>query len=226
MFKHILFDADNTLFDFDQMERNAFFDTMRAFFVPCDDALYNRYRAANRLLWLEFEQGRTDRAEALAKRFEVLLDGMDIDGAGMNQLYQYNLAEHTVMMPYALELCEALSRSFELSIVTNGVGPTQRRKLDHTPLEPYFAFQFISEEVGVSKPDIRFFEHVMDALGNPDRGDVLIVGDSLTSDIQGGMNAGLSTCWLNREGAPVPEGYRIDYMIGGLEELEDILLAE
>lgn len=224
MFKHILFDADNTLFDFDQMERNAFFDTMNAFLVPCDDALYNRYRAANRLLWLEFEQGRTDRDHALAMRFTVLLDGMDIDGAAMNQLYQHNLAERTVMMPYAKELCERLSQKYVLSIVTNGVGPTQRRKLDHTPLEPYFTHQFISEEVGVSKPDVRFFEHVFATLGNPARDTVLIVGDSLTSDMQGGMNAGISTCWLNREGDAAPEGYRLDYEIRALEELAGILL--
>ena len=226
MFKHILFDADNTLFDFDLMEKNAFFDTLRAFSVSCDDALFSRYRAANRLLWLEFEQGRADREEALARRFEVLLDGMSIDGADMNRTYQHNLAAHTAMMPYALELCERLCRAFELSIVTNGVGPTQRRKLKNTPLEPYFPRQFISEEIGVSKPDVRFFAHVLNALGNPDRAEVLIVGDSLTSDIQGGMNAGLKTCWLNREGASAPDGYSIDYVIGGLKELEGILLAE
>ena len=225
MFKHILFDADNTLFDFDQMERNAFFDTMHAFNVPCDDALYTRYREANRLLWLEFEQGRSDREKALAQRFTRLLSGMDIDGAEMNKLYQFNLAEHTVMMPYALELCERLSPRYELSIVTNGVGPTQRRKLDHTPLEPYFARQFISEEVGVSKPDVRFFDHVLDALGNPHRDTVLIVGDSLTSDMRGGMNAGIRTCWLNREGEPLPEGYRLDYVIRALAEMEGILLG-
>ncbi len=225
MFKQILFDADNTLFDFDQMERNAFADTMRAFSVPYDDALYSRYREANRLLWLEFEQGRSDREQALAQRFTVLLDGMDIDGADMNRLYQYNLAEHTVMMPHALELCEALNGLFELSIVTNGVGPTQRRKLEHTPLAPCFPRQFISEEIGVSKPDVRFFTHVLNALGNPDRDEVLIVGDSLTSDIQGGMNAGIRTCWLNRDGDKVPGGYRVDYVIGGLRELEGILLG-
>ncbi len=225
MFKHILFDADNTLFDFDQMERNAFFDTMHAFNVPCDDVLYTRYREANRLLWLQFEQGRTDREHALAQRFTLLLDGMDIDGADMNRLYQFNLAEHTVMMPYALELCERLSRRYELSIVTNGVGPTQRRKLDHTPLEPYFARQFISEEIGVSKPDVRFFHYVLDALGNPERDAVLIVGDSLTSDMQGGMNAGIRTCWLNRVGDTAPDGYRLDYVIRGLAELEGILLG-
>lgn len=226
MFKHILFDADNTLFDFDQMERNAFFDTLQAFDVPCDDALYIRYREANRLLWLQFEQGRADRTEALAQRFELLLCDMDIDGAEMNRVYQHNLAEHTVMMPYALELCEHLSPIYELSIVTNGVGPTQRRKLSHTPLKPFFSRQFISEEIGVSKPDVRFFTHVLNALGHPDRDAVLIVGDSLTSDMQGGMNAGIKTCWLNREGDPVPDGYRLDYVITGLRELEDILPAE
>ena len=81
---------------------------------------------------------------------------------------------------------------------------TQRSKLARTPLKPYFERHFISEEIGFSKPDVRFFQHVMAALDHPDPSRVLIVGDSLTSDIQGGMNAGIVTCWLDREGAPLP----------------------
>jgi YjjG family noncanonical pyrimidine nucleotidase len=224
MFRHILFDADNTLFDFDQTERAAFARTMEAFSVVHDDALFSRYKEANLLLWRALEQGKADRAVELVRRFERLLPDLEFSAADMNHTYQSNLVEHTVLMPYALELCEKLSPVKELSIVTNGVGHTQRRKLERSAIAPYFPRQFISEEIGVAKPDIRFFAHVMDALDHPDPDSVLIVGDSLTSDMQGGMNAGIKTCWLNRAGEPVPEGYRIDYVIGGLRELEDIVL--
>jgi len=223
MFKHILFDADNTLFDFDEAERNAFAQTMNAFSVPRDEALFSRYREMNRRLWLDLEQGKADKAVELVRRFERLLPGRDFSAEEMNRTYQKGLVEQTVLMPYARELCEKLSPLAELSIVTNGVGYTQRHKMERSAIAPYFSRHFISEEVGFSKPDIRFFTHVMDALDNPDPSGVLIVGDSLTSDIQGGMNAGIKTCWLNRYGQPAPEGYRIDYTISGLRELEDIV---
>jgi YjjG family noncanonical pyrimidine nucleotidase len=224
MFQHILFDADNTLFDFDQMERGAFLRTMQAFDVPCDDALFSRYREMNRQLWLVLEQGKADRAFELVHRFRRLLPDHDFSAEEMNKAYQRHLVEQMVPMEGALAVCEQLCKVAALSIVTNGVGPTQRGKLKRSPLEPYFPRQFISEEVGFSKPDIRFFEHVMAALDYPDPSRVLIVGDSLTSDIQGGMNAGIVTCWLNRDGVPLPEGYRADYIIGGLHELLDIVL--
>jgi YjjG family noncanonical pyrimidine nucleotidase len=226
MYKHILFDADNTLFDFDLAERNAFALTMRAFSVPGDEALFVRYREMNRKLWLDLEQGLVDRRVELVRRFERLLPGMDFSAADMNQEYQKNLVEQTVLMPYALELCQKLSGTAALSIVTNGVGTTQRRKMQRSAIAPFFSRHFISEEIGVAKPDLRFFEHVLDALENPPPSSVLIVGDSLTSDMQGGMNAGLVTCWLNRSGEPVPPGYRIDYEIGALDELEGILLGD
>jgi len=223
MFEHILFDADNTLFDFDKAERHAFMRTMRAFSIPYDDALFHRYRELNRQLWLKLEQDMTDKTIHLVNRFRQLLPDHEFSADEMNQTYQCQLIEHMELMDDALAVCEELSRYAELSIVTNGVGPTQRGKLARSPLAPYFERQFISEEIGYSKPDIRFFKHVMAALGNPDPSRVLIVGDSLTSDIQGGMNAGIVTCWLNRSGEPLPEGYRADYVIGGLKELPDIV---
>jgi len=223
MFQHILFDADNTLFDFDKAEQKAFMRTMEAFSIPCDDALFYRYREMNRQLWLRLERDITGKAFELANRFRRLLPDYEFSAEEMNQTYQNQLVEQTELMEDALPVCEQLSRRAELSIVTNGVGPTQRSKLARTPLAPYFEKQFISEEIGFSKPDIRFFQHVMTALDHPDPSRVLIVGDSLTSDIQGGMNAGIVTCWLNREGAPLPEGYRADYVIGSLKELLNIV---
>lgn len=226
MYKHILFDADNTLFDFDHAERSAFGLTMDAFSVSYDDEIYSRYSAVNARLWREFEQGLLDRDGVLVRRFEMMFPEMAAAAADINSAFQQHLVAQAVLLPHALELCEKLSRVAALSIVTNGVGASQRRRIEASGIAPYFPRLFISEEIGVPKPDIRFFTHVLDALGNPDLDTVLIVGDSLTSDIRGGMNAGIATCWLNRGGAPVPEGYRLDHVVGSLRELEDILLAE
>lgn len=223
MFQHILFDADNTLFDFDGAERRAFVRTMQAFSIPYDDALFHRYWEMNRQLWLMLEQDKADKAFELVHRFRRLLPDHEFSAEEMNQTYQSQLVEQMELMEDALAVCERLSGRAVLSIVTNGVGPTQRGKLARSPLAPYFPRQFISEEIGFSKPDIRFFQHVMAALEHPDPARVLIVGDSLTSDIRGGMNAGIATCWLNRGGAPLPEGYRADYVINGLKELLGIV---
>mgnify|MGYP000943704793 CR=1 FL=1 len=129
MFEHILFDADNTLFDFDRAERRAFMRTMEAFSIPCDDGLFHRYREMNRQLWLRLEQDITGKAFELVNRFRRLLPDHEFSAEEMNKTYQSQLVEQTELMEDALMVCEQLSERAELSIVTNGVGPTQRSKL-------------------------------------------------------------------------------------------------
>ncbi len=223
MYTHLLFDVDNTLLDFDEAERNAFIQTMRTHFVPWDEAMLSRYVGINKQLWLDFEQGKVDKETVQLRRFEILLSGTALSSAAVNRTFQENLALHAALMPYAEAVCERLSAQAELSIVTNGVGATQRQKITRTGISRFFHHLFISEEIGFPKPDPRYFAHVMNTLGNPECNSVLIIGDSLTSDIQGGMNAGFVTCWFNPRKEPVPPGYRVDFEIVDLRELEQIV---
>ena len=222
MYKHILFDADNTLLDFDTAERNAFAQTMQHHSVPWDEALLSRYSSINKQLWLDFEQGHVDKETVQLRRFEMLLSSMELSSTDVNRTFQENLSAQISLMPYAQEVCEHLSQHAKLSIVTNGVGATQHNKMMRSGLRPYFHHLFISEEIGFPKPDPRFFAHVLDTIGKPECASVLIIGDSLTSDIQGGMNAGIATCWFNPRKEPLPPGYRVDYVIEDLRELEKI----
>jgi len=222
MYSHILFDADNTLLDFSKAERNAFILTMQDHSLPWDEAMLSRYIEINISLWQELERGLIDKETVLLRRFDMLLEGDMVSSADVNRTFQLYLASQSELMSGAQEVCEALSQRALLSIVTNGVATTQRQKIHRSGLLPYFSRHFISEELGFPKPDIRFFEHVMNELGHPDPASVLIVGDSLTSDIQGGMNAGIATCWFNLHREPVPSGYRIDHVIEDLYGLLDI----
>jgi 2-haloacid dehalogenase len=223
MYSHILFDADNTLLDFSKAERIAFIQTMQAHSIPWDEAMLSRYVGINAGLWQEFEKGLVDKETVQVRRFEMLFGCASVSCADINASFQKHLSEQAHLMPFAKEVCEGLSRVAKLSIATNGVGATQRRKLMNCAVWPYMTRLFISEELGFPKPDPRFFDHVLRELGGPERSRVLIVGDSLTSDIQGGMNAGLATCWLNPGGQAVPDGYRADYVIRDLRGLFDIV---
>jgi len=223
MYSHILFDADNTLLDFSKAERNAFILTMDAHSLPWDEAMLSRYVEINIRLRQELERGLIDKKTVQLRRFEILFGDRAVPSADINRTFQQHLAAQSELMPGAGEVSEALSQRAELSIVTNGVGTTQRQKMNRSGLLPYFSRLFISEDLGFPKPDLRFFEHVMSELGHPDPASVLIVGDSLTSDIQGGMNAGVATCWFNLHSKPIPTGYRIDHVIEDLYGLLDIV---
>ncbi len=223
MYSHILFDADNTLLDFSKAERSAFILTMQDHSLPWDEALLNQYIEINISLWQEFERGLIDKETVQLRRFDMLFGSASVSSADVNHTFQLHLSAQSELMPGAREVCEALSRHTELAIVTNGVGATQRRKMNRSGLLPYFSHLFISEDIGYPKPDPRFFEHVMSELGQPHPASVLIIGDSLTSDIQGGMNAGVATCWFNLHRKPVPTDYRIDFVIEDLYSLLDIV---
>ena len=223
MYSHILFDADNTLLDFSKAERNAFIRTMEVHSLPWDEAMLSRYVQINIRLWQELELGLIDKETVQLRRFDILFEGASVSSAAINRTFQQHLAAQAELMPGAREVCEALSQRAQLSIVTNGVATTQRQKIHRSGLLPYFDRHFISEDLGFPKPDIRFFEYVMSELGHPDPTSVLIVGDSLTSDIQGGMNAGIATCWFNLHHKPVPSGYRIDHVIEDLRSLLKII---
>ena len=156
MYTHILFDADNTLLDFSKAERSAFTQTMQAHSVQWDEALLSRYVDINISLWQEFERGRIDKETVQLRRFDMLLEGTGISAAELNRTFQTHLSAEAHLMPHAKEVCEALSAHAELSIVTNGVGPTQRKKVASTTIWPYFRHLFISEELGFPNPTCGF----------------------------------------------------------------------
>lgn len=198
----VLFDADNTLFDFDAAEPQALDLTLAEYGYPVDGKSRNCYLAVNRDLWARFDRGEVKREWLVVERFAALQRtlGGHHDPAEMNTFYLARLAEAGCLLPGAEELCRALVPSCTLAIVTNGVASAQRGRFDRSPLKELIPWLFISEEVGYQKPQRQFFDAVLSAMSLPPSAQIVVVGDSLTADILGAVNAGLDSIWYNPNG--------------------------
>ena len=224
----ILFDADNTLFDFDRAEEEALRATLARYGLPVTARSVAAYLAINRELWARFDRGEVSREWLVVERFARLLRtlGRPGDPAAMNRAYLTRLGEGAFLLPGAEALCRALAPRCTLAIVTNGVALAQRARFEASPLRDVVPWLFISEEVGASKPDPAFFAPVLRALGEPDRARVLMVGDNLLTDIRGGINAGLDTAWFNPHPLPGGPDVRPTWEVDGFPALEALILGD
>lgn len=224
-YPYLLFDADNTLFDFDQAERNAHLLLCRAHGLAFSEEGYQLYHKCNADLWRDFDRGLCTKEYLLVERFRryLAITGERADPEALNRDHLRALGEGAMLLPGAEELCRVLSRDHRLYLLTNAVASVQKARFANSAIAPYFQGAFISEEVGVGKPDPAYFDYVFHAVPGLARDNALVIGDSLTSDIQGANNAGLPCCWFNPKGQPRPQGLRIDYEIRALEELYAIV---
>lgn len=207
----VLFDADNTLFDFDRAEHLALGETFGRYGVPATPENEALYLAENRALWAAFDRGEVTREFLVVERFAAFLRrlGRQGDPAEMNRTYLDLLGRQGCALPGAEELCAALAPFCTLAIITNGVTSAQRGRYQRSPLRKYIPHLFISQELGCQKPQREFFDRVLSALPAADPRRTVVVGDSLSADIQGAVNAGLDSIWYDPRGlsapaAPVP----------------------
>ena len=227
-YQWLLFDADNTLFDFDAAEEYALCRTLSHFGVQATDRIKNIYKKGNRALWDAFEQGKISQDRILAQRFTLFLEaaGLEGDGKAWNQFYMESLAGCSVLLPGAEDLCRRASQHYTLCLATNGVPFIQRSRLEHSPIARFFGDRvFISGEMGCRKPDKQFFETILITLGAKNhRARVLVIGDSLSSDIRGAFNSQLDSVWLrwpsSQTGAVKPT-----YEVESLAQLGQLLNA-
>ena len=221
-YTHILFDADNTLLDFTKAEKTALEQTFQSLGMDLPDEIYMLYVDINHRTWQEYEAGRIESVDIPVIRFREFLQAADLNFEidVISRTYQSLLGEQTWLMPYAEEICEYWSRKASISIITNGFKATQEKRIMASKIWPYISHLIISEDLGISKPDAGFFAKTFEILGRPDPRDVLVVGDSLSSDIKGAMNAGLDCCWYNPKGIELPGQYSISFEIGKLEQLQ------
>jgi putative hydrolase of the HAD superfamily len=225
-FDVILFDADGTLFDFQRAERDALKDAMAGFELAYDETVHPAgYASINRDLWQQLEQGRLTADQLKVERFRRFLASLDAACApdAFSREYLSRLAQSAHLIDGAEALLAALHGRFRLAIVTNGLAEVQRSRLARSALGSSFETMVVSEEVGVAKPDARIFQHALRQLGHDERSTVLMVGDSLASDIQGGCNAGIRTCWFNPTGAANDTAIQPTFEIANLLELRDRL---
>lgn len=198
-YDYVLFDADHTLYDFDRAERRALRQTLEERGYPFNEETEGCYRTINNALWDKLNRGEVEQGWLLVERFAAFtraMGGKD-DPVEFNRDYLAHLAQGGDVFPGAEALCCALAPHCTLAIVTNGVASAQHGRIGRSPLRDLFAHVFISEEVGYSKPDPRFFEAVLRTLDIQDKSRAVVVGDNLISDIGGGSAAGLDTIWYN-----------------------------
>lgn len=224
-YKVVILDLDNTLIDFDYMEVESLKHTLEHFNVTWTDEMIEDYILINQALWERLEKGEHTKEEILLLRFKTLADryGMTIDPVQVNEMYLKGMKDHTMYMPHGKELLDAIKGKTCLVMLTNGVTIAQKGKVEKLGLDEYFDHIIISEAVKLHKPDVRIFEYMSKQIGMYDKEEMIIIGDSLTSDIQGGINYGIDTCWYNPKKKASISHVNADYTIQSLEELWQIL---
>lgn len=222
----ILFDADNTLLDFDAAESKALNDTLAHYNIGTDNETVQKYREINSGLWAQLERGQIRREKLMNERFTRFLKAIGTSGSGaeMNRYYLDQLATHPDILPGTLEVLRELAEVATLAVVTNGFERVQSRRAREAGIMEYMEDAFVSEKLDCEKPNRKIFDAALRALGVESRERVLVVGDSLTSDIQGGVNAGLDTCWLNVHHTANPGKVQPTYEIDTLEALYAIVM--
>lgn len=207
-YRYLFFDMDNTLFDFDADEDQALSRLFADQNVPLTASLKQAYQVFNQGLWRQYEAGTLRRETLLETRFATFFKqalGLTVDGQALSQNYLDHLALGHDLMPQSRQLLTRLAQEdVALYVTTNGVAHTQYQRLHDAKLRPYFKDIFISEELGCQKPDPNYFKAVFKQIGDIQLDQALVIGDSLTSDVQGGQNVGVATAWYNPSGLVNP----------------------
>ena len=224
----ILFDADDTLLDFDKDETYALKKVMTHYGIPVTDKNISTYKEINLGLWKALERGEIDKPKLKQVRFRMFFEKIGItpseDPFKINEEYLRNLGDGGNLLEGAKDLVESLKyQGYDLYIVTNGIEHTQKRRLSKAGILHHFTDIFVSETVGHQKPKKEYFDYVLSHIKERDIGRVLLIGDSLTSDIKGAMNAGIPCIWLRRNKTADYSGYEPDYIIGDIREAEKLL---
>lgn len=226
-YRYVLFDADNTLFDFYRAERSALCDALARIGVQADDAVVATYSKINDGMWKMLERGEISKTELRTKRFEEFCShyGIETDVPALARSYTDFLGTKSFLMEGAVETCRALAPHCELYIITNGIQSVQIGRFTPSPLAPFFKGIFVSEEVGFEKPRREYFAEVARRIPGFEPEKAIVIGDSLTSDIAGGIAFGVDTCWVNLTHQPAPADLKITYTVSRLEDVVPLVLG-
>ncbi|SJZ98505.1 2-haloacid dehalogenase [Pilibacter termitis] len=225
----LLFDVDNTLLDFDLAEKNALCAIYEKYGIDVNDEALFVFSEVNKHLWLQNERGEIERSELFAKRFPQVFEKLGISydfdkNHDIDTEYRTFLSQNHALVDGALEMLNHLQQqSAQMYIVTNGTPSVSRPRIEGAGLSNFFQDIFISEEIGANKPDKRFFDFVFSKIPPVEKKEVFIIGDSLSSDILGGKNAGITTIWYNPKRQKNEQSFSADYEIQHLMELVEIL---
>ena len=227
MIKTILWDIDATLLDFHAAESKAIKTLFQQFDIgECTEEMIQRYSKINRSYWERLERGEVTKPQVLVGRFEDFFAAEGIETSlapEFNKTYQLSLGDTIVFCDDGYNIVKSLKGKVKQYAVSNGTVVAQTKKLRLSGLGELFDGVYLSEDLGVEKPNVEFFDKVFADIGPVNKDEVVIIGDSLTSDIRGGNNAGILTCWYNPSNSTCTKEYKIDYEIADLHEIYDIL---
>ncbi len=224
-FTTLLMDMDGTIFDFDEAERQGVSRVLRLNGIKPTDELLGRYHEVNRWYWQAFERGDITREQIFEGRYPAFFRqlGIEINAEETENTYRDSLDACAALVEGAEELCAYLYERYDIYIITNGISGTQHARMQASGLGRYFKDIFVSEDMGSQKPQAEFFDACFLRIREKDRAKMLIIGDSLTSDIRGGKNTGIATCWVNLVDEPPREDIVPDYEVHSLTELKKLL---
>lgn len=225
MIEFLFLDLDDTILDFHKAERLGIDKTFRQLGIEPTEAVLQRYHVINQHCWKQLEKGLMTRQEVLVQRFAMLFEelGADIDAALCAKTYEHNLSIGHYFLPGAEEAVIRLSKKYRLFLASNGTASVQHGRMTSANLYRWFEKVFVSQELGSNKPNVEFFQKAFAQIPGFDPKKAIMVGDSLSSDILGGINAGITTCWINPNHTPADPAIPADYEIESITQLEALL---
>lgn len=224
-YTHLLIDADETLYDFEKTERLALEKLFDTYGIVLTEAIKTAYEDINKALWKEVELGTMSQLKLRTERFSRLFESLNIkaDAEAFSDTYVKFLGEGTYLLEGAYELVSDLKARYVIGILTNGIKEVQTARIQGSKIAHLIDAVIISEDVGYSKPDERIFEFALNKLDFYDKSKILMIGDSLTSDIQGANRFGIDSCWINWK-SEVARDHEPTYVAANLEEIRQLLL--
>ncbi|MCY1152845.1 MAG: YjjG family noncanonical pyrimidine nucleotidase [Sphaerochaetaceae bacterium] len=224
-YKHLLFDADNTLFDFSQGEIETFKELGHKYNFEVTKSLMEDYHRINKACWKAYEEGTLSQDKLRVLRFENFINyfNFNIDPIEMEKDFTSILSNQSHLIKDTHFVLEQLSKQgYDIQLITNGLVEAQYGRLKATDIEKYFSNIFISGEMGCQKPDVEYFDIVLDSI-KAKKDECLVIGDRLESDILGAMKSNLDSVWLNIKNKDLPNEFTPTYVITDLASLLDIL---
>lgn len=225
MIKYLFFDIDDTLFDFKRSEKVALSRTLEAFGIEPSDEMISLYSRINRSQWEALERGEVTREVILFRRYELFFRelGVEADPKGAQKMYEKQLSQTYYYLPGAEALLEKLQGKYKIFLASNGTAIVQDGRIALSGIAKYADDIFISEKIGYNKPRREFFDICFERIEGFDKEYAIMIGDSLSSDILGGINAGIKTCLYNPHNLPARDDIKPDFEVKSLDEIPKLL---
>ncbi len=225
MKKIVLIDLDNTIIDFNECARHSIMGIFEDLGFHYDENVFETFITENVKIWKRLELGEIDKPYLRANRWNIILGklGIEYDGTIIEERFENGVAKGAYPVEYAYELLEYLYKKYDIYVVSNGFRFVQESRVKIGNYDKYFKELFLSEDIGIQKPDIRFFDYCYEKIGCPPKEDLILIGDSLSADIQGGINFNVETIWFNKNNEPQNDTIKPTYTVNHLKEIEEIL---